>query len=269
MTTIRRYKEKDVKRLISAAGGRCSYRHDGEICKCLLVVNQSVIGEKAHIVAVSKKGPRYDRFFNFEYANSYDNLLWLCPTHHTVIDKMADVDIYTVDVLNKMKKDHERDIKNGNYSTGITLYDAVIHDYSALSTLFTYVDINKLYSSTLDLPSKFDIEFLSLSNMVEAYEDGNGTFYLKDVYLDKLFNIMLKQAYHLYRVLKKYFYIDYIMKDEAITQCTCHCFSHTTNEDVKWVLKYLCRYQEAVDNFISAMERRYPEIFYQPLYSID
>jgi hypothetical protein len=56
MTVMRSYKEKDIKRLISKAGGRCSYRHTGEVCKRLLAENNSVIGEKAHIVAIGKKG---------------------------------------------------------------------------------------------------------------------------------------------------------------------------------------------------------------------
>lgn len=267
MTAIRTYKEKDVKRLIAAAGGRCSYRHNGEVCKRLLVSNYSVIGEKAHIVAVSRKGPRYDKNFDFSKVNTYDNLMWLCPTHHTIIDKMEDVNIYPADVLKQMKKDHENDIAIGNLSNGTTLYDTIVHDYSALSTLFEYVDINKLYSSTLELPAILGYEFSDLADMVAAYEEGNGQFYLKDRYLYKLFKKMLELAHILWNKVTETFYIEPICNSlDPVTQYKCQLYPGKTTRDVKWVEYWVCSYQESVELFLNAMKQRYPEIFFQPVY---
>lgn len=271
MAAIRYYKEKDLKRLIAKAGGRCSYRHNGEICKRLLVHNNSVIGEIAHIIAVSEKGPRYDKSYDFSKANTYENLIWMCPTHHTIIDKMDDVGEYPVSVLLKMKEDHEKDMHNKNFSTGITLYDTVIHDYSSLSALFEYVDINKLYSSILDLPWKFDYDFTNFMDMVEAYEEGNGKFYLKDRYLNKLFSNMLCASKQLYEKIVKYFDIDPIIEPEMddVKQYRCKPYPQVGVKEIEWVMYHTCWYQEAVDSFISAMEKRYPEIFYQKTYKLE
>jgi hypothetical protein len=50
----------------------------------------AVIGEIAHIVPSSPTeidNPRYDPDYPRELVDTYDNLLLLCPTHHTVVDK--------------------------------------------------------------------------------------------------------------------------------------------------------------------------------------
>lgn len=263
----RTYKEKDIKKLISKAGGRCCYRYNGEICKRLLYSNNSIIGEKAHIVAVSKKGPRFDPDYNEATINSYENLMWMCPTHHTMIDKIDDIEIYTVELLLKMKEKHEKDVLHGNFSTYITLYDAVIHDYSLLSTLFEYVDINKLYSSSLDLPFKFDHEFLDLTEMHELYEQGIGPFILKDRYLNKLFATLLNSTKQLLQRVEQYYYIEYILEEDGpIKQFKCTPLEGTTEKERDWVVYWQGWYQESVDLFISAMQKRYPEIFIQPVF---
>lgn len=64
----------------------------------------SVVGEEAHIRAQSAGGPRFDP--NYEGVDGYDNLVLLCPTHHTMIDADGGV-AYSVDSLLQMKLDHE------------------------------------------------------------------------------------------------------------------------------------------------------------------
>ncbi|EGR1425925.1 HNH endonuclease [Vibrio vulnificus] len=263
----RKYTEKDVKRLVASAGGRCSYRYKGEICKRLLVSNNSVIGEKAHIEAIGKKGARHNPDISEEEVNSYDNLMWMCPTHHRMIDKLDDVHIYTVNMLIQMKKDHEKDIELGYHGTSATLYDSVIHDYSALSTLFYYVDINKLYSSSIDLPRFFDTEFGKLNEMVEYYSTDLGKFYLRDQYLNKLFVRMLDSERVLWNTLQQRFDIDYVPNGEnPIQKFECKLKQSNTNADINWVNYLTCSYQENVDNFINAIRNRYPEILYTPVY---
>jgi hypothetical protein len=271
MTVMRSYKEKDIKRLISKAGGRCSYRHTGEVCKRLLAENNSVIGEKAHIVAIGKKGARYDENYDDALINSYDNLMWMCPTHHTMIDKIDDVKIYTADMLLKMKNDHEEDIKKGNLSNGITLYDTVIHDYSSLSTLFEYVDINKLYSSSLDMPNRFNHEFTDLIDMVNAFQEGNGDFVLRDLYLFKLFNNMFRSTLSLMHELEKHFHIGpELVSEDPYTHYEC-LIKDKRNlvEAIDKTSYFICKYQENVDKFLSAIKQRYPEIFFQKVYDPD
>ncbi|WP_434999755.1 HNH endonuclease signature motif containing protein [Vibrio scophthalmi] len=263
----RTYKEKDVKRLIASAAGRCCYRHNGEICKRLLVNHNSVIGEKAHIIAIGKKGARYDSSYPESQVNSYDNLMWLCPTHHTMIDKLDDEDIYTVDVLLDMKRNHERDMRQNNYSSGIELYDTVFHDYSALSTLFEFVNINKIYSCTLDLPRELGDELANLIDMVDAFEEDNGDFYLLDLYFNKLFQRMLSKAKVLWFQLTKVFYLEYMTNRlEPLDKLKCSFNHGKSYKDLEGLNHFICEYQESVEHFINALKNRYPEIFYKPVY---
>ncbi|ELS0754605.1 hypothetical protein QQ213_004462 [Vibrio vulnificus] len=263
----RSYTEKDVKRLVASAGGRCSYRHEGEICKRLLISNNSVIGEKAHIEAIGKRGARHNPDLSEDKVNSYDNLMWMCPTHHTMIDKLDDKHIYTVDVLREMKSAHEKDIAQGNYSTGATLYDTVIHDYTALSTLFYYIDINKLYSSSIDLPHFFDVSFGELNEMVENYKLGFGDFYLQDKYLNKLFTKVLDSERMLWRNIKNTFHIDYVLNgDNPIEKFSCQPLVGTNSRRIEWINYLTCCYQENVDIFVNAVRNRYPEILFAPIF---
>ncbi|MGO1315430.1 MAG: NACHT domain-containing protein [Cellulomonadaceae bacterium] len=64
-----------------------------------------VIGEEAHIRARSVGGPRYDP--GFVDVDGYDNLVLMCPTHHTMIDANHGAG-YTVDDLIAIKRRHEK-----------------------------------------------------------------------------------------------------------------------------------------------------------------
>lgn len=263
----RKYTEKNIKRLVASAGGRCSYRYRGEVCKRLLVGNNSVIGEKAHIEAIGKSGARYNPGIAEDKVNSYDNLIWLCPTHHTMIDKLDDEHIYTVEMLREMKKAHEQDMKLENYGTGAALYDTVIHDYSALSTLFYYFDINGLYSSSIDLPYSIDINLGELSNMVENYKLDLGDFYLRDKYLNKLFVKLLDSERFLWRVVKETFDFEHIFdRPDVVQKFSCKLKHDKTKANIEWVDYWTCTYQESVEVFINAIKNRYPEILYSPVY---
>jgi hypothetical protein len=59
----------------------------------------------AHIVAHSNDGPRADPSYPAEQRATYDNLILLCPTHHTRVDKQANS--YTIENLRSWKSDHE------------------------------------------------------------------------------------------------------------------------------------------------------------------
>ncbi|MEI3867303.1 HNH endonuclease [Microbacterium sp. CCNWLW134] len=82
------------KMLWGNAGNRCAFGG----CSQRLVSNlespgqelgmhQRVVGEEAHIRSSKVTGPRHDPSYPTEDLNEYANLILLCPTHHTVIDK--------------------------------------------------------------------------------------------------------------------------------------------------------------------------------------
>lgn len=95
----------DTKLLWGRAGGICS------ICKIKLSEDKKSsneafpFGEQAHIVAEEPAGPRGKSPLSLEERNSYHNLILLCPTCHTKIDKAPDE--YPVEILHQLKSKHE------------------------------------------------------------------------------------------------------------------------------------------------------------------
>ncbi len=57
----------------------------------------SVLGEMAHIAGEKPGAARYDPAMTQAQRNAYSNLLFLCPTHHTQIDKPGNT--YSVAML--------------------------------------------------------------------------------------------------------------------------------------------------------------------------
>ena len=73
-----------------------------------------IIGEICHIEGVREKSGRYNPTMTQEQRKSFDNLILLCPTHHTTIDKNPIE--YTTGYLTKMKTDHENKNKINPYN---------------------------------------------------------------------------------------------------------------------------------------------------------
>ena len=79
--------EKDIKLLWGRAAGRCSYCNIDLTC-ALETAAPIVIGEMAHVIAKEENGPRGSNLIAPNIRNSYQNLILLCPTHHTMIDNV-------------------------------------------------------------------------------------------------------------------------------------------------------------------------------------
>lgn len=101
----------EVKRkLWASSGGFCAnpschkelfaFSNDGTI------VN---IEEMAHIIGQKPTGPRGGADMPISQRDEFDNLILLCPTCHTTVDKNPD--LYTEDMLKQWKKNHEDSIK--------------------------------------------------------------------------------------------------------------------------------------------------------------
>lgn len=96
--------------LFAKSAGRC------EICNELLVEDMVtkedvILGEKAHIYAFSKTGPRPSKKSERKELNMVGNLILTCPTCHTKIDKQESMKYYTVEFLKNQKRRHEERIR--------------------------------------------------------------------------------------------------------------------------------------------------------------
>lgn len=100
-------KEPDLKMLWGLAAGQCSFPGCAESCLMSLGEDPTVIGEMAHVIARKPSGPRGQLTGG---TDRYDNLILLCPTHHTIVDK-APAGVYSVQVLRSWKKVHEERVR--------------------------------------------------------------------------------------------------------------------------------------------------------------
>jgi hypothetical protein len=95
----------DLKLLWGRAGGLCN------VCKIKLSEDKKTsneafpFGEQAHVVAEEEGGPRGKSILTLEQRNSYSNLILLCPTCHTKIDKVPGE--FPVELLHQVKSQHE------------------------------------------------------------------------------------------------------------------------------------------------------------------
>ena len=97
------------KSLWAKSGNRCA------LCRLELVQDEdenqkTIIGQECHIVSSKPDGPRGDQPLFSKGYDHFDNLILLCANDHRRID--TSVDLYPVDVLLKLKKDHEDWVKS-------------------------------------------------------------------------------------------------------------------------------------------------------------
>lgn len=100
---------KDIKLLWGRAAGRCSApgcRLD--LTPLLEKSGPVVLGEMAHVIGRKPGSARSDDTVGED--NSYDNLILLCPNHHTMVDK-AQAD-YPIEVLRKWKVEWEQQVSS-------------------------------------------------------------------------------------------------------------------------------------------------------------
>ena len=95
--------QKAVKRLFAESGGVCAF--PGCNTRFVDVTSGALLGEMCHINAASPGGPRFDSSLSEEARSNDDNLIILCPTHHSLIDQ--DADTYSAAKLKSLKAAHE------------------------------------------------------------------------------------------------------------------------------------------------------------------
>ena len=125
----RNYTELTKKRLFSLSGNQCAF--DG--CSVMFTnsENDTNFSNICHIEGANPGSERYNPSMTDEERAHYNNLILLCPTHHI---ETNNVSVYTVDVLKKMKKDHETNVrKKIQTSTILNKYP------SSLATIINHI----------------------------------------------------------------------------------------------------------------------------------
>ncbi len=164
----------EIKKLYGLSAGRCA------ICKNPVFENDVHIGEMAHIIAKSLKGPRGNIDLSYD-INSYENLILLCANHHLEVDQNPNG--YTVEKLQTIKSSHEEFINNRLEFSEIKNQIEYI-----LRMLFKNMPFTRLLSFTNSLPEHTSLEIFSISDVLEAFILENPHIYpFSDTELQRLF----------------------------------------------------------------------------------
>ena len=108
MTKLRRdYSKKTLKILFALSRNQCAHPEctNNVIEPSTGSSDAAVIAQICHIYAVSTEGPRGKAGLTNKELNSPENLILLCPNHHTVVDKQFET--YPAELLKQWKQDHE------------------------------------------------------------------------------------------------------------------------------------------------------------------
>jgi len=126
----------DIKLLWGRAGGMCSAPGCGEDLTAIVQAGAYVIGEMAHVIG---RKPTARRGVPEGGADSYDNLILLCPTHHKRIDKSPE-GTHPADLLCGWKNQHEEKIRtagmNQRFKNGNDLRQEISHLLAANKALW-------------------------------------------------------------------------------------------------------------------------------------
>lgn len=144
--------DKSKKILWAAAAGQCSFEGCSERLFDNGVLGKAfIIGEMAHIEGERPGSNRHNPALPEEERDNYANLILLCPTHHTLIDKKENEDLYTAGILQKMKSEHELRIL-----CSCTIKDASLKEIAVtiFSLLMNSKTIWELYGPESDLAHK-------------------------------------------------------------------------------------------------------------------
>lgn len=104
----RNYSSKTLKMLFALSGNRCA----APGCKEPIIApgtdrsDAIVVGQIAHIFAVSEDGPRGKTGMIEKELNQASNLILLCPTHHVKVDGQHET--YPAAMLTAWKTSHEK-----------------------------------------------------------------------------------------------------------------------------------------------------------------
>jgi len=100
-TGARNYTTPTIKKLYGLSGNICAFPG----CLNILVNTKNAKDSNiCHIEGANEGSERYNSLMTDKQRADYSNLILLCIQHH---DETNDVEKYTVDILQKMKQDHE------------------------------------------------------------------------------------------------------------------------------------------------------------------
>ncbi len=181
----RNYTQKTIKQLFSLSGNQCAFPN----CDKMIVnSNGTVIGEICHISAVNENGPRFNPELSENEINSFENLILLCPTCHTIVDR--EFNTYTTNKLKEIRNQHIEKFENNKYNfnteniynqiSNISIVQHITHNYG-----IDYNVYNKVIIELSKTQKNNEIFKNELTSWIEKYKmlKNNLNSVLTDKYL--------------------------------------------------------------------------------------
>ena len=153
----------DIKKLFARSGNRCAFPK----CCASMVVDQTSIGEICHIKGEKPTSKRYDPSQTNLERHAYDNLILMCPNHHTVIDD--DDEAYTVEHLRKIKASHEAQATPIADAEAVTAAEIFMHPVTNIGQSGGF-SVHTVYDSTINLHSAPSASHLTHQRQIQAVE---------------------------------------------------------------------------------------------------
>ncbi|HEP8911456.1 TPA: HNH endonuclease [Pseudomonas aeruginosa] len=196
MTDRKRIPTETKLRLFSEAAGHCQHPDCLQPLFPVEMGGEKHIAEMAHVIPHGETGPRYEERPAGEFeADSFENLILLCPTCHTIIDK--DPDGYSRGTLLDWKRNHlsalarkqgvhaydERGQVRGAVAAAMAENKAVWKEYAPTDGLSFVLDPESEAAKTWELrmrgvilPNHFRIQSIIKANLHLITEAERDTF---------------------------------------------------------------------------------------------
>jgi len=161
-------KQNIIKRLFADTNGICSE------CSEPLLRQKTIVGEVCHIEALNEGGARHNRLLDSTKVNEYDNLIVLCPTCHTAVDKKENQDYYTTDYLITLKKNSKNKIKPKSFELSDEQIQKIESKFTA-SIKEELIEIRRLISelNSCTCLTTIQEEFSISSKFLTSFKDIN------------------------------------------------------------------------------------------------
>lgn len=145
-----------ISKLFGLAAGRCS------ICKKPVVERRVKIGEMAHVIAKNTGGARGNLPLKGS-RDGYENLILLCPNHHTEVDN--DEFNFPPEKLHRLKAEHEYYVDQVfKHQT-----QARSMDTGALVGLMEFLPLTQMPALVNGLPARFNMDLFTVEDVLENF----------------------------------------------------------------------------------------------------
>lgn len=186
--------DRDRKILWAKAGNRCSYRYKGNNCTQKMVEapngSDTVVGFECHIVGKTKDSARFLDNYPNDKMDTYENRILLCGSHHKLVDDKNNEQIYTIQIVRKMKKEHEYFISNRQIVADNLVNNRLRNYFQRLYDRFEDPYSPNLGYELWNYLESFKNEFLMYMSMNFSSSSAKSGFYINDLWSFSIIQVM-------------------------------------------------------------------------------